>query len=133
MTSEPSKSPVPMPDGYKRCMEISKGLTRAGMESGSLSRWRLINAVINSFLVVFVVSPSMVFFLSTKNIDESFSFIFEYILFAILLVFLAVLGGLKVFGILGIIYGPLVMTAFLTLTDIYRSSYEIYIRSTTKR
>jgi len=45
-----------------------------------------------------------------------------------LLVFLSVLGGLKVFGILGIIYGPLVITAFLTLTDIYRSSYETYIR-----
>ena len=44
-----------------------------------------------------------------------------------LLVFLSVLGGLKVFGILGIIYGPLVITAFLTLTDIYRSSYETYI------
>lgn len=46
-----------------------------------------------------------------------------------LLVFLAVLGGLKVFGILGIVYGPLVMTAFLTLTDIYRTSYETYIRN----
>jgi predicted PurR-regulated permease PerM len=45
-----------------------------------------------------------------------------------LLVFISVLGGLKVFGILGIIYGPLVITAFLTLTDIYRSSYETYIR-----
>ena len=44
-----------------------------------------------------------------------------------LLVFVSVLGGLKVFGILGIIYGPLVITAFLTLTDIYRSSYETYI------
>jgi len=47
-----------------------------------------------------------------------------------LLVFLAVLGGLRVFGILGIIYGPLVITAFLTLTDIYRSNYEIYLRDT---
>lgn len=45
-----------------------------------------------------------------------------------LLIFLSVLGGLKVFGILGIIYGPLIITAFLTLTDIYRSSYEAYIR-----
>ena len=44
-----------------------------------------------------------------------------------LLVFLSVLGGLKVFGILGIIYGPLVITAFLTLTDIYRSNYETYM------
>jgi predicted PurR-regulated permease PerM len=47
-----------------------------------------------------------------------------------LLVFVAVLGGLKAFGILGIIYGPLVVTAFLTLTDIYRSSYETYITDT---
>ncbi|MDP7077887.1 MAG: AI-2E family transporter [Desulfobacterales bacterium] len=41
-----------------------------------------------------------------------------------LLVFLSIMGGLKMFGILGIIYGPLVVTAFLTLTDIYRSSYQ---------
>jgi predicted PurR-regulated permease PerM len=41
-----------------------------------------------------------------------------------LLVFLAILGGLKLFGILGIIYGPLVVTAFLTLSDIYESSYQ---------
>ncbi len=40
-----------------------------------------------------------------------------------LLVFLSIIGGLKLFGILGIIYGPLVVTAFLTLTDIYQSSY----------
>jgi len=47
-----------------------------------------------------------------------------------LLVILSVLGGLKVFGILGIIYGPLVITAFLTLTSIYRSSYETFMRKT---
>jgi predicted PurR-regulated permease PerM len=41
-----------------------------------------------------------------------------------LLVFLAIIGGLKLFGILGIIYGPLVVTAFLTLSDIYESSYQ---------
>ncbi len=41
-----------------------------------------------------------------------------------LLVFLAIIGGLKLFGILGIIYGPLVITAFLTLTDIYRTNYQ---------
>ncbi len=40
-----------------------------------------------------------------------------------LLVFLSIMGGLKLFGILGIIYGPLVVTAFLTLTDIYHTSY----------
>ncbi len=41
-----------------------------------------------------------------------------------LLVFLSIIGGLKLFGILGIIYGPLVVTAFLTLTEIYKSSYQ---------
>jgi len=40
-----------------------------------------------------------------------------------LLVFLAIIGGLKLFGILGIIYGPLIVTAFLTLAEIYHSSY----------
>lgn len=41
-----------------------------------------------------------------------------------LLVFFSIIGGLKTFGILGIIYGPLIVTAFLTLTDIYHASYE---------
>lgn len=41
-----------------------------------------------------------------------------------LLVFFSIIGGLKLFGILGIIYGPLVVTAFLTLTDIYHSNYQ---------
>lgn len=44
-----------------------------------------------------------------------------------LLVFLSIIGGLKLFGILGIIYGPLVITAFLTFTDIYRTSYQTMI------
>jgi predicted PurR-regulated permease PerM len=41
-----------------------------------------------------------------------------------LLVFLAIIGGLKLFGILGIIYGPLIVTGFLTLADIYTSNYQ---------
>lgn len=40
-----------------------------------------------------------------------------------LMVFLSIIGGLNLFGILGIIYGPLIVTAFLTLTDIYQTSY----------
>jgi len=40
-----------------------------------------------------------------------------------LLVFLSIIGGLNLFGILGIIYGPLIITAFLALTDIYHASY----------
>ena len=46
-----------------------------------------------------------------------------------LLVFLSIIGGLKLFGILGIIFGPLVVTAFLTLTDIYHSSYQKLVQS----
>ncbi len=49
-----------------------------------------------------------------------------------LLVFLTIIGGLKLFGILGIIYGPLIVTAFLTLTEIYHSSYQAYTDSEVK-
>jgi predicted PurR-regulated permease PerM len=44
-----------------------------------------------------------------------------------LLVFFSIIGGLKLFGILGIIYGPLVITAFLTFTHIYHSNYQMMV------
>lgn len=40
-----------------------------------------------------------------------------------LVVFLSVLGGLSAFGVLGLLYGPLIATAFLTLTDLYKTHY----------
>ena len=40
-----------------------------------------------------------------------------------LLVFLAILGGMSMFGVLGIIYGPLIVTIFLTLSDLYINEY----------
>jgi predicted PurR-regulated permease PerM len=40
-----------------------------------------------------------------------------------LLVFLAILGGLKLFGFMGIVYGPLIIAIFLTMAEIYQSSY----------
>ena len=46
-----------------------------------------------------------------------------------LIVFLSIIGGLKLFGILGIIYGPLVVTAFLTLAEIYQASYQQMIET----
>lgn len=46
-----------------------------------------------------------------------------------LLVFFSIIGGLKLFGILGIIYGPLIVTAFLTLAEIYYSSYREQVSS----
>jgi len=45
-----------------------------------------------------------------------------------LLVFLSLIGGISVYGILGIIYGPLIITAFLTLSDIYLEKYDNYIQ-----
>lgn len=45
-----------------------------------------------------------------------------------LLVFLSIIGGLKVYGVLGIIYGPLIITAFLTLSDIYLRRYEGHVQ-----
>ena len=46
-----------------------------------------------------------------------------------LLVFFSIIGGMKLFGILGIIYGPLVVTGFLTLTEIYHANYEKLVAS----
>ena len=40
-----------------------------------------------------------------------------------ILVFIGILGGIKLFGILGIIYGPLIITIFITLAEIYRLEY----------
>ena len=48
-----------------------------------------------------------------------------------LLVFLSILGGLSVYGVLGIIYGPLIVTAFLSFADIYRNNYSEHVRKKT--
>ena len=36
---------------------------------------------------------------------------------------LSILGGLSLFGIMGIVYGPLAVSAFLTLADMYFRDY----------
>jgi len=41
----------------------------------------------------------------------------------ILLIFISIFGGLATFGLLGIIFGPLVTIAFLSLVEIYHQSY----------
>ncbi|MBC8318873.1 MAG: AI-2E family transporter [Desulfobulbaceae bacterium] len=67
-----------------------------------------------SFSVEYIVKPQMVG---------------ERVKMHTLLVFLSILGGLKVFGFLGIIYGPLIVTGFLTLVDIYFGSYDVWVKS----
>jgi len=44
-----------------------------------------------------------------------------------LVIFFAIIGGLKLYGILGIIYGPLIITLFLTLVDIYFASFQAIV------
>jgi predicted PurR-regulated permease PerM len=43
-----------------------------------------------------------------------------------LLVFLSLIGGAMVFGAVGLLLGPLMMTAFLTLAGIYRERYSSF-------
>lgn len=40
-----------------------------------------------------------------------------------LLVLLAIFGGMSLFGVLGIVYGPLIVSLFLTLTEMYLNEY----------
>jgi predicted PurR-regulated permease PerM len=41
-----------------------------------------------------------------------------------LLVFLSLLGGIMGFGMTGLLYGPLIMTLFLTLVQLYQTRYQ---------
>ena len=52
-------------------------------------------------------------------------FVGDHVKMHTLLVFLAIIGGMSVFGVLGIIYGPLIVTGFLTLSDLYMNVYKI--------
>jgi predicted PurR-regulated permease PerM len=47
-----------------------------------------------------------------------------------LLVFLSLIGGVIVFGAVGLLVGPLTMTAFLTLAGIYREHYRPFLDDT---
>lgn len=71
------------------------------------------------FFVIFyiVLSCSIEYFFKPKLVGKR-------VKMHALLVFFSIIGGLELFGILGIIYGPLVATAFLTLTDIYHLNYQ---------
>jgi predicted PurR-regulated permease PerM len=68
----------------------------------------LVFYVILSFSVEYLLKPK---------------FVGSHIKMHTLLVFLAIIGGMAMFGVLGIIYGPLIVTAFLTLSEIYLKEY----------
>lgn len=75
------------------------------------------------FLFVFylILSLSMEYIFKPKLVGDQ-------VQMHTLLVFLSIIGGLSVYGVLGIIYGPLIITAFLTLSDIYLKKYDSYIQ-----
>jgi predicted PurR-regulated permease PerM len=115
--------------------------------------WGGVMAVL-AFLPIFgiglvLVPASVIFFLKGQVgvaifmliFYASLSFSVEYILkpwmvgervkMHTLLVFISILGGLSVYGVLGIIYGPLIVTAFLSFADIYRNNYSEHVRKST--
>ena len=125
---------------------ILGGILFSILELNSPLLWGSIMAIL-AFLPIFgiglVMLPTALFLAITGRMGEGiFLFIFYIILsFSIeyivkpkmvgnqvkmhtLLVFLSIIGGLSVYGILGIIYGPLIITAFLTLSEIYLQRYD---------
>lgn len=74
------------------------------------------------FLIVFygVLSWGVEYFFKPKVVGDR-------VAMHPLVVFFAIIGGLKVYGLLGIIYGPLIATLFLTLADIYFSSFQVMV------
>ena len=69
--------------------------------------------ILLSFFIEYLLKPKMVG---------------EQVKMPTLLVFLSILGGLSVFGFLGIIYGPLIAVGFLTLAELYIENYEGFIK-----
>lgn len=131
---------------------ISGGLVFAVLGLRSPFFWGVVMAIL-AFIpfvgIAVVFFPASIYLFLTGRIAASVVLIIFYILITIfieyilkarlvgekskmhiLLVILSTIGGLKVFGISGIIYGPLVASAFLTLVEIYRTSYEDYVKGT---
>lgn len=125
---------------------ILGGVVFSILELNSPLLWGSIMAIL-AFLPIFgiglVMLPTALFLTISGRMHEGiFLFVFYIILsFSIeyivkpkmvgnqvkmhtLLVFLSIIGGLSVYGILGIIYGPLIITAFLTLSEIYLQRYD---------
>ncbi len=81
-----------------------------------------ITAGIFLFIFYLILSLSVEYLLKPKLVGDQ-------VQMHTLLVFLSIIGGLSVYGVLGIIYGPLIITAFLTLSDIYLKKYDHYVQN----
>jgi len=127
------------------------GLLFALLELGPAVLWGLVMGVL-AFLPIFgiglVLIPAGIILLIKGDMPTGLSVLLFYLLLSFsveyilkpkmvgkqvrmhtLLVFLGIMGGLSVFGFMGIIYGPLIVTAFLTLADIYMTSYDKYVKA----
>lgn len=112
--------------------------------------WGCVMAVI-AFMPIFgiglVMIPAALILMLSDRMNEGIFLMFYYLVLSFgvenfakpkmvgtqvnmhtLLVFLSILGGMTVYGILGIIYGPLIITAFLTLSEIYLKKYDHHVR-----
>ncbi len=80
----------------------------------------LLNGSVGSAIIIFVfyviLSFTVEYLLKPK-------FVGSKVKMHTLLVLLSIIGGMSLFGVLGIIYGPLIVTAFLTLSDMYLLEY----------
>lgn len=129
---------------------ILAGLVFSIMDLNSPLLWGCIMAIL-AFLPIFgiglVMIPTALFLGINDSIGSGvflfvfyivLSFTMEYLVkpkmvgsqvkMHTLLVFLSIIGGLSVYGVLGIIYGPLIVTAFLTLSEIYLKKYDQHIQ-----
>jgi predicted PurR-regulated permease PerM len=75
---------------------------------------------VTTFIFYLILSFTVEYLLKPK-------FVGNHVKMHTLLVFLAIIGGMGVFGILGIIYGPLIVTIFLTLSDLYINEYRAIV------
>ncbi len=130
---------------------IVAGVAFAILDLNSPILWGCVMAVVGFLPIVgiglVIIIPTALFLIISGSIGTGiFLFIFYIILsFSIesvvkpkligdqvkmhtLLVFLSFMGGLAVYGVLGIIYGPLIITAFLTLSDLYLARYDFSLQ-----
>lgn len=75
-----------------------------------------LGAAIAYFIYNAAYSISIEYFIKPKLIGEGMKM-------NTIFVFIGIIGGLKLWGILGILYGPLILTTIFTLFEIYRLEY----------
>lgn len=130
---------------------ILGGVIFAFFDLGSPVLWGVVMGIL-AFLPIFgiglVMGPAALILMMQGNMGQGIAMMIFYIFLSLgfeylfkpklvgekvkmhtLLVFLSIIGGLQVFGFLGIIYGPLIATGFLTLSEIYMIDYDKCVKS----